>query len=719
MPETKWPEKRRVIGGKVPRVDGPAKSTGNAKYGFDINRKGLLFAMILRCPHAHAKITKIDSSAAEKMSGFKGFYKVADVGKECFYAGEEILGVAADTEEHAADCLRAIKVDYDVMDHIVIEAEALKNPNKRTVQGGNIQTPAQTQARGNADDAFKNADAVVEGTYGVPVQTHSCLEAHGMVAEWNGNEITVWASTQAVPLTASEVETYFKGRGVPDAKARCITHYMGGGYGSKFNIGLEGRICCELARQTKAPVKLFLDRAEEHIAVGNRPSATAEIKIAGKKDGTITAFAAKSHGTPGNSGGVDGYHALLPYVYTVANVNNSNTTVRINAGVRRALRAPGHPQACFLTEAAVDDLCNKLGLNPMAVRLKNLPGDQRKAIYEKELGIAAELSNWGKSWHPPGKGPSKGPVKHGIGLALHTWGGAGRGANDVRVTISSDGSVLVECSTQDLGTGQRTVLPIVVAEVLGLEVKDITSRIGESVFGRSTPSGGSTTCPGTAPAALNAAADARKNLFEKLAPRLGAQAADLSIDAAKPGKIIGKDKEWSWKEACAKLGMDKVQGVGDWSQGLSSQGVGGVQVAEVWVDTETGVVRCTKLWAVQDCGLIINKMGCESQVAGGVIMGVNYALFEDRIMDRHTGRQVNPDMEFYKFGGIQDMPEIIVHMVDMPDRGVIGIGEPPTIGTAAAIGNAICNAIGVRVGMSPFTPDKVLAALALGEKGGA
>jgi xanthine dehydrogenase YagR molybdenum-binding subunit len=173
--------------------------------------------------------------------------------------------------------------------------------------------------------------------------------------------------------------------------------------------------------------------------------------------------------------------------------------------------------------------------------------------------------------------------------------------------------------------------------------------------------------------------------------------------------------------------MDTVTGRGEWNTQrpeddplvkarLSSQGVGGVQVAEVWVDTETGVVRCTKLWAVQDCGLIINKQGCESQVAGGVIMGINYALFEDRIMDRHTGRQVNPDMEFYKLGGIQDMPEIIVHMHDMPERGVIGIGEPPTISTAAAIGNAICNAIGARVGTSPFTPDKVLAALA---KGGA
>jgi xanthine dehydrogenase YagR molybdenum-binding subunit len=158
-------------------------------------------------------------------------------------------------------------------------------------------------------------------------------------------------------------------------------------------------------------------------------------------------------------------------------------------------------------------------------------------------------------------------------------------------------------------------------------------------------------------------------------------------------------------------------GNGNWTQGLSSNGVGGVQIAEVKVDTETGVVRCTKIIAVQDCGLIINKLGCESQTAGGVIMGVNYALFEEAIFDRHTGRQCNPDMEFYKLGGIQDMPNIVVHMMDMPERGVIGIGEPPTISTCAAIGNAVFNAIGVRVPHAPFTPERVLAALAT-RKGG-
>jgi xanthine dehydrogenase YagR molybdenum-binding subunit len=389
------------------------------------------------------------------------------------------------------------------------------------------------------------------------------------------------------------------------------------------------------------------------------------------------------------------------------------------------MRAPGHPQACLLTDCAVDDLAAKLGLDPMQVRIKNVPANDEEAaknnprsiralrgtIYNDEIRIAAELSEWNKKWHPPGKGPGTGPVKHGIGMALHTWGGAGGPNNDVTITVHSDGSILVQSSTQDLGTGERTLLAIVAAEILGQEPKAIRTQIGESTLGRSGGSGGSTTTPGTAPAALNAAVNARTSLFEKIAERLESKPDDLSIE---PGKVVNKTtgKSWLWKEACARLGMDTIVGKGNWTSGLSNNGVGGVQIAEVLVDTETGVVRCTKVVAVQDCGLVINKLGCESQVAGGVIMGVNYALFEDRIMDRQTGRQVNPDMEFYKLGGIEDMPKIVVHMHDMPDRGVIGIGEPPTISTCAAVSNAIHNAIGVRVSYAPFTPDRVLEALA-------
>jgi xanthine dehydrogenase YagR molybdenum-binding subunit len=810
-----WPKTRRLLGTRVRRLDGPDKATGRAKYSYDINRKGMLHGMILRSPHAHAKIKSIDTSAARKTPGFKalvvigvsktGFVgaiegdtlivrvpapkkkgkvdpkdqpkdteftvrvgptttlisknkvvKLADlkvgdavfvedekdaVGRELYFAGDEILAVAADTEEHAKDVLKAIQIEFQQLDHFTSEEEVLKNPNKKTTPGplaGNLDNTGKEATKGDVAAGFEKADAVVEATYGVPVISHQCLETHGLVAEWDADGgLTVWASTQAVVRIAADLAARF---GVAPTKVKCITHYMGGGFGSKFSPGVYGFAAADLARRAGAAVKIMLDRQEEITTAGNRPSASGTVKIAGNKDGSITAFAIDCHGTPGYTGGATVNLNLLPYVYldVIPNWKRSHSVVLINAGGSQAMRAPGHPQNCVLTEFAVDDLAAKLGIDPVMIRRKHLPPNNPKAtdkvswaarrhdVYTEELDIAERLSGWKEKWHQPGQGPGK-TVKHGIGMALHTWGGFAAGGtqpNECRVIISRDGTVTAETSTQDLGTAQRTVTAIVSAEILGMTPTDIVVKIGESQYGFSSGSGGSTTCPSQAPAALLAAQAARDDLFKKVAPKVGADPKDLTVE---PGKVVDKknNKEWAWKEFCARLGMDEAKGKGEWSlalsnepgnENISSGQVGGVQTAEVLVDTETGVVRVTHMVAVQDCGLVVNKLACESQVAGGVIMGLNYGLFEENILDRVTGRQVNPDMEFYKLGGLRDMPKITVHMMDMPDRGVIGIGEPPTISTAAAIGNAVFNALGVRVPFIPLTPKRVLDALAKGGK---
>lgn len=743
-----WPTNRRVIGTKVQRLDGPDKATGRAKYSFDINRPGMLHARILRCPHAHARIRSIDTGAAEKVNGFRALHIIKPAQTECTFAGDEILAVCADTEEHVEDCLRAIRVEYDVLPHAVKEEDSRRLADGQGTVGG-MGNPANTLAGGdfataNFDKiAYQGTAATHEGTYGVPVISHQCLESHGLVAEWNQDltELTVWASTQAVPNTAAQLAQHFK---MPATRVKCITHYMGGGFGSKFGPDIQGTVAAELARKTRAPVKLMLDRAEEVTVGGQRPSAFGTVKIAATKEGEIRAFEVDCYGSPGVGRGATVNFNLLPYVYVnIPNIRRRHQIVRMNIQTARAMRAPGHPQNCLLTDQPIDDLAARLNLNPMDVRLRNLPPNDpnaqkndptsflalRHTIYEREIGIIRKMCNWDAAWHPPGRGD--GVIRTGLGMALHTWGGGGRGPNPTRVTISPDGSVLLQSSSQDLGTAQRTVGAIITAEVLGLEPRQITVQLGDSSHGPSTPSGGSTTCPGTSPAILKAAEAARDALFAAIAPRLNTQAGNLEIQ---PGRIRNRanNETITWQAACARLGMNPVTGNGDWPtqqqlqamtpEGaalrrewlgtLTNQGVGGVQVAEVKVDTETGVVRCTRIWAVQDCGMIINKLGCESQVAGGVIMGVNYALYEEAIYDRTTGRQVNPDMEFYKLAGIKDIPNIYVHMMDMPERGVIGIGEPPTISTAAAIGNAIFNAIGVRVPNAPFTPERVLAALA-------
>jgi xanthine dehydrogenase YagR molybdenum-binding subunit len=809
---TAWPEKRRLIGTKVSRIDGPAKATGRAKYTFDINRPGMLHAAVLRCPHAHAKIKSLDLTAARKAPGVKalhifgiGFegtfvsgqgndltFKIKEMGKdvevkvklgpndrltragkdvaaadlqaddkvfienegaavglELFFAGEEIVAIAADTEEHARDAVRAVKIDYEELEFVVLEADALKQDRKSVPPIGprkereNVRPPIEGKTD-NFEKGQEQAEVTVEGSYGVPTICHQCLESHGHVAEWDADGgLTVWSSTQATTGVAGEVSRYFSAKQVPLAvtKVKIITHHMGGGYGSKFNIGREGQGAAELARKAKAPVKLMLDRAEEITTAGNRPSAFSKVKIGGRKDGTVTAFEVESYGTVGVQGGAT--VGPLPYVYPFEN-KRKHVVIRTNAGMQRAMRAPGHPQSCFITDCALDDFAAKIGMDPREVRLKNLPPNDpmavekaptslaaiRHTVYTRQIIQIAELSGWLKKWHPPGA--DKGVVKHGIGMALHTWGGqASPQANECTVLIAADGSVTARSSTQDLGTAQRTVTAIVVAELLGLEPGQITVQIGETPFGASSGSGGSTTCPSQAPAALRAVTAALDDFLTKLAPKMNARKEDLVIE---PGKVTDKasKKSLEWKAACARLGMEQAKGAGTWTfaeaikideqskkpvnPNVSNSGVCGVQVAEVLVDTETGRVRCTKVYAVQDCGLIVNKLACESQVAGGVIMGVNYALFEERLMDRVTGRQVNADMEMYKLGGIGDMPEIVVHMMDMPERGVIGIGEPPTISTHAAVGNAVFNALGVRVPHTPFTPENVLKALAQGGK---
>lgn len=741
---TKWPKKRRLIGTKISRIDGPEKSTGKAKYSFDVNRPGMLHGMILRCPLPHAKLKSLDLSPAEKMPGVKAVIAIAKVGAELYYAGDEVAALAADTEEHAADALRAIKVEYEPMEFYVREEDVLKNPKAKTVPGkeaSNIVPGGKEYAKGNVEEAFQKADAVVTGTYGIAVICHQCLESHGMVAEWGADGgLTVWASTQATVGIGNALANRFN---VPPTKVKVLTPHMGGGYGSKFVPGVEGFACVELAQKAKAPVKMMLPRDDEVTTAGNRPSVYGTVKIAGTREGRITAFDVDCYGTSGYLGGATVNFGLLPYVYqdAIPNVHRIHNVVKINAGRAQAMRAPGHPQSCLLTEFAVDDLAAKLGLEPMRFRLENLGdndlavelaaplswGALRRTIYTEELRRAAALSKWYEKWHPPGQGKEKGPIKYGIGMAMHTWGGGAQGGppnNEATVTISRDGTVTVDSSTQDLGTGQRTVSAIVAAEILGLEVGDIVVNIGNSRLGHSGGSGGSTTLPSQAPATLRAATAARDDLFAKVAKKVEADPKNLTIE---PGKVVdsASKKSWTWKEFCAKLGMDEAKGRGDWNSNMSSEEehanvssvqVGGVQVAEVAVDVETGVVKLVHIVAVQDCGMIINKLACESQVAGGVIMGLNYAMFEERIMDRATGRQVNPDMEFYKLGGIKDMPKITVEMVDMPERGVIGIGEPPTISTAAAIGNAVFNAIGVRVPILPLTPQRVLEALAKGGK---
>ncbi len=708
-----WPETPRLIGKSTLRLDGLAKASGRAKYPSDVRPDGTLFGVMLYSPYAHAKVKSIDTAPAEKMPGVKAVHVIADAGATLRYQGADIAAVAAETEEQARDAARAIKVEYEILPHVVLEEDAMKDDAPKVQGRSNVQK-GRAQVTKDPEAAMKAAEAegaVIEGTYSAPVITHVCLETHGLTSKWSEDAITAWASTQSVMATADELAQRFK---IANPNVTVLTEVMGGGFGSKFGADVWGVTATELSKKAGGkPVRMFLDRVQEHLAAGNRPSVTATIKLGASKDGKLSALIADSHGTGGNTGGAD---VLLPYVYAVPNVSRTHSNVFVNAGNARAMRAPRHPQSCIVMESAMDDLAEKLGMDPLEFRVKNLPaGDFKTPYYNDQVAIGAKLIGWKD--RKPRKDNGKGPISRGFGMALHTWGGGGQPDKKVGCTISPDGSVEVRSATQDIGTGARTVLAIIAAEVLGLEVKDITSNIGNSTFPPGQGSGGSTTTPSMSAPCYDAVTKARDAFLEKLAKGLNEKKDDLSLEG---GKLLVKGQPaMSWKDACRKLGTMPISAEGVFADGLTSSGVAGCQFADVSVDVETGVVKLNKIVAVQDSGLIINKLAWTSQVYGGVIGGLNYGLFEERVMDPATGIMLNPDMELYKLAGASDIPEIIVEAYEPPAvkaRGVIGIGEPPTISTAAAIGNAVSNAIGARVTRWPMSPKNVLDALASAKK---
>jgi xanthine dehydrogenase YagR molybdenum-binding subunit len=312
-------------------------------------------------------------------------------------------------------------------------------------------------------------------------------------------------------------------------------------------------------------------------------------------------------------------------------------------------------------------------------------------------------------------------VKRGLGIAMHTWGGAGH-ASACDVTINADGSVTASIATQDLGVGTRTCIGIVVAESLGLPLDAVKVNIGRNEYPTSGGSGGSTTIGGVSSSSRRAAIAALDELLKKVAEELKIPTDELE---AAEGRIRAKSnpqKSVAWKEACKLLGPNSITQQGKHAGGqrteLTGSQVGGVQIADVSVDIETGLVKMNEMVAVQDCGLIVNLKLAESQVYGALIMGITYALFEEAVYDSQTGRMLNPDMEFYRLATLPDVGKLRVHMMTgkgYDDRGVIGLGEPPVISPGAAISNAVANAIGVRVPAIPLTADRVIAAL---EKGG-
>lgn len=744
--------KLSAIGKPTPRVDGRAKVTGSARYTADVKLPGMLYARMITSTAPHAKIKTIDISAAERAPGVKAVHildrdmsaaRSSDEAEQKYptirYAGQPVGAVAAVTQAQADDAARLVKIEYEPLP-FVVDIEKARQPDapiifagkaeqagtagggggaRNVEQKGNVRGPAR-QNRGDVEQGFREAEVVVEAEFRTQVQTHSALETHGVVADFKPDLLTVYASTQGTSSVRDELSSVFA---LKRSQVRVITEFMGGGFGAKFGAGNYGVLATHLSRKSGVPVRLMLDRREEHLSVGNRPSSVQKIRIGARKDGSLTAIELKSYGTAGVGTGA-GATGPTQNMYPCANLLTEDSDVFTNAGPAAAFRAPGHPQGAFSLEQAVDELAEKLRTDPLELREKIDPLESRRV----QRKIGADRINW-IARHAPGA--DAGPVKRGIGVAQAIWYRFANADSACEVRISRDGSVELMSAVQDIGGGIKTALAQCAAEELGLRPEQIAVKIGDTAFPPGPGSGGSVTTNSITPPARNAAFSVSRDLLRQVAPALGVESADDLVLA--DGKVSVRSdpgKSMSFAAACAKLSTDQITATakrsadfplpdagGGRAQGRRSPAgqLGGVQFAEVSVDVETGVIKVLRVVAVHDCGRPINPLALESQINGGIIQGISYALHENRLLDRNTGIMVNPNLEQYKIAGSKDTPVIEPILIEQywgrSSTDAAGIGEPATVPTAAAVANAVYNAIGVRIRELPMTPAVVLRAL--------
>jgi xanthine dehydrogenase YagR molybdenum-binding subunit len=611
-------------------------------------------------------------------------------------------------------------VEYEVLPHVVDERLALR-PDAPNVHAGGNKFNTKTSSRGDVERGFAEADEVVELEFRTEAEVHTPLELHGCLANWEGDALTIWESTQgvyAVQAKAAEV------LGLPLSKVRVIGHYLGGGFGSKLQPGKYTVIAAVLAKKAARPVKLFLSREETFLAVGNRPPANMRLKAGVRKDGALTALEFKALATGGAypAGGTSLLDWLVRDLYLCPNVRTETTDVYINAGPARPFRAPGHPQCSWALEQTLDALADKIGMDPMALRLKNIPevsqGRDGSPPYTT-TGLRACIEEGARTfgWEEARRraASSDGHIRRGVGMGACVWyAGGGGPPSTVIVKLFSDGSVNLNMGASDIGTGTKTVMALVAAEELG--VKPEVIRIEHADTGTTqyaTPSGGSKTVPTEAPTVRAAAIEVKRQLLEMAAEDLETEASALSFLGM---KVVGRDDpEKSIKvtdiSRLKKRGV--VVGVGYRGPNPENKVVSpfAAQFCEVEVNTKTGEVKILRFLGAHDSGRVMDRLTYDSQVYGGITMGIGFGMTEFRLFDMNrTGKMVNRNWHDYKLPTALDVPpEMTSVPVEVEDpeaniAGAKGLGEPVTIPTAAAIANAVYHATGIRVVDTPINP---------------
>ena len=738
----------KTIGKSEPRRDLPEKLTGEAKYTADVQLPGMLFGKILRSPHPHARILSINVDAARSLPGVRAVVTPFDAPKgqvapdmpildtEARYVGDEVAAVAADDEDLAEAALSLIEVKYEQLPFVTDAVEAIKPDAPQTRPGGNlVGGKPLTLTRGSVEEGFAQADRIFEETYSTPAHAGAALEPRAAVASWDGDNLTVWKSTRGVHADQLALSLALD---VPRGNIRVMGQNMGAGYGTKDETRL-GAITAVLAQRAGRPVKIELTRQEEFVAGRHRHGTTTTVRMGVKNDGTVTAVHATTIMDTGaylSSGpGVirrAGQGAL--YLYRCANVQYDGYLTYTNTPSGGSYRALGAPQGHFALESLADTISEALGIDPLEFRLKNhvrlegQPGERVTPANEvldtqpveggvpfssnglrECLQIGSEAIDWGQ----PSEQPESGNLRRGKGMGMFIYRGGAGGRSIARMRLESDGSLRLLTGLMDVGEGSLTVMPQIAAEELGVGYGQVLVTFGDSETTPEAPlTAGSTATFSTGTATKEAARQLKARIIEVVAPLLDTEPSNLQITDDGVEHIQYPERSVSFAQIAESAGEIEVEAAispGSRDHVINSFGA---HFAEVEVDTDTGQVRVLRYIAAHDSGRILNPKLAINQVEGGVSQMLGFTLSEQMLTDPRNGVTLNASFLEHKSPTLQDFPEMQVLFADVVDPvgpfGAKALGEPPSIGVAPAVANAIYNAIGVRIRDLPLTPDRVL-----------
>ncbi len=750
-----WPEASdlRIVGQPIPRVDAREKVTGRATYTADVQHAGMLHAAFVRAPFAAGIVTAVDATSALAVEGVLEVITASDFARPLKvagapllsptvrYAGQGVAVVCAESAAAAREGARRVRLTWDATPAVLTVADAVREGAPVVRGSSNLLGGAPTVVtRGDVDAALATADAVVDRTYTTSSQLHSAMEPHGAVARWEGDRVTIWESTQGVFRVRAEAA---KALGLPVSHVRVIKDHMGGGFGAKNNAGPHTVMAAWLARRHGRAVRCVLDRFGEQVDTGHRPSSRTRVRLGADAQGRLVAIEAWCEVPLGVQGWEASVAAIFHEMYSCPNVRTTETFAFVHHQAMQAFRAPGHAEGAFALECALDTLARTLRIDPLEIRRTNFAerDEARDRPYTSNgllqcLDEGAARFDWGGRQNRRNVGVGDGKIAEGertggtlrsgggprplrgFGLASQVWGAGGGPPAYATVRLNADASIDVLSGTQDLGTGARTILAQVAAESLGARLEDVRVILGDT---ERTPyagnSWGSMTTASVGPAVHAAADEARLKLLDAAAELLECHPGDLTT---RDSTITTRDgaRTLTFAEVTRQLGNVMIMGQGSRGPNPSEAGIMsfGAQFAEVEVDAETGHVRVLRIVAAHDVGRVINPLLAGSQLEGGILQGMGFAIGEERLVDANSGRPVNTSFHDYKLPTIADLPTIDAFCISSVDTtanpiGARGLAEPPLIPTAPAIANAVADALGVDVFDLPLTPWRVLAAL--------